>query len=230
MSDELPLPDDFRGPARLFPLPNVVLFPGALLPLHVFEPRYRRLTADALADDRLIAPVLLRPGWEAGYEGRPAVYPVACLGRIVAEDCLKDGRYNLLLHGLRRFRIVDELAEDQLYRRARVELLRDTGVIPTMAAELLRDELVRAVAAWLGTVGMVSETLGTLLELDLPLGKLADLVGFVLPLDPELKQGLLEELDIEQRVRRLIRQLQTALPSSSAASEPRAFPPEFSPN
>ena len=104
MSDELSSLIDFAGKARLFPLPNLVLFPHVMQPLHVFEPRYRQMTADALAGDRLIALVLLRPGWEADYEGRPPVFPVACLGHVVADKQLPDGRYNLLLRGLSRLR------------------------------------------------------------------------------------------------------------------------------
>src|SRR3954470_16208806 len=106
MSDLLPL----------FPLPNVVLFPNVFLPLHVFEPRYRQMTADALAGDRLIGMVLLRPGWEPQYEGNPPVHPVACLGRIVADQRLDDGRYNLLLKGVSRARIVEEIPTSKIYR------------------------------------------------------------------------------------------------------------------
>src|SRR5580658_8985720 len=96
----------FSGTARLFPLPNLVFFPHALQPLHIFESRYRQMTADALAGDRLISLVLLQPGWEKHYEQKPALYPVACLGRIVAEETLDDGRYNLLLRGIGRVRIL----------------------------------------------------------------------------------------------------------------------------
>src|SRR6516162_1515926 len=121
MSDDMSALANFGGTARLFPLPNVVLFPQVVQPLHIFEPRYRQMTADALADDRLIAPVLLRPGWEADYEGQPAIYSVLCLGRVVAEQRLPDGRFNLLLRGLSRCRIVQELPGEKLYRSARVE-------------------------------------------------------------------------------------------------------------
>src|SRR6516164_287400 len=118
MSDEL---QNFEGIARLFPLPNMVLFPFVIQPLHIFEERYRQMTADALASDRLICMALLRPGWEAEYSGRPPIHSVACLGRIVADQRLDDGRYNLLLRGLARVRIVEEIEPGQTYRRARVE-------------------------------------------------------------------------------------------------------------
>src|SRR6186997_85611 len=102
MSDLLPL----------FPLPNVVLFPNVFLPLHIFEPRYREMVADALASDRMIGMVLLRPGWDREYERLP------------------DGRYNIVLRGMERFRVVEE-DHALSYRRAVVEPLRDDPVDAT---------------------------------------------------------------------------------------------------
>jgi Lon protease-like protein len=104
----------------LFPLPNVVLFPGVFLPLHIFEERYRALTRDALAGDRIIGMTLLRPGFEGDYEGRPPIYPVGCAGVISHSDRLPDGRFNIVLHGLSKFRIVEELTDGD-YRRARID-------------------------------------------------------------------------------------------------------------
>ena len=121
MSDLLPL----------FPLPNIVLFPNVFLPLHIFEPRYRDMVTDALASDRLIGMVLLKPGWEHDYEGRPPVYPMGCSGVITHVDRLPDGRYNIVLRGLERFRMLEE---DHLrpYRRANVEPAAEH---PTVAAD-----------------------------------------------------------------------------------------------
>ncbi len=108
----------------LFPLPNVVLFPNVFLPLHVFEPRYREMVGEAAATDRLIGLVLLRPGWEAEYEGRPPVYPIGCSGVITHMERLRDGRYNIVLRGLERFRILSE-DHAKSYRRAAVERLAE---------------------------------------------------------------------------------------------------------
>ncbi|HVL67413.1 MAG TPA: LON peptidase substrate-binding domain-containing protein [Vicinamibacterales bacterium] len=108
----------------LFPLPNVVLFPNVFLPLHVFEPRYRAMVADALEGDRLIGIVLLRPGWEGDYEGRPAVYPIGCAGVITHHERLPDGRYNIVLRGLEKFRVVEE-APGRSYRVATIETLHE---------------------------------------------------------------------------------------------------------
>ena len=84
----------------VFPLPNVVLFPSVFLPLHIFEPRYRRMVDDALSGDRIIGMVLLKPGWEGSYEGHPAIYEVGCAGLITHAERTEDGRYNLVLRGL----------------------------------------------------------------------------------------------------------------------------------
>src|SRR5207244_6338201 len=111
MSGTHPL-DGFRGVARLFPLPDLVLFPAVFQPLHIFEPRYRQMMADALEDERLLALVLLRPGWEENYNDRPPIHPVAVIGVISNEERLANGKYNLVLHRLRRVRIVEELPPD----------------------------------------------------------------------------------------------------------------------
>ncbi len=112
MSDLLPL----------FPLPNVVLFPNVFLPLHIFEPRYREMVADGEAGDRMIGMVLLRPGWKAQYEGRPPVYPIGCSGVMTHVERLPDGRYNIVLRGIERFRILSE-DNSRSYRQAQVEPL-----------------------------------------------------------------------------------------------------------
>jgi hypothetical protein len=108
----------------IFPLPNVVLFPQVFLPLHVFEPRYREMVGDALDDDRIIGMVLLRPGWEGEYEGRPAVYPIGCAGLITHAERLGDGRFNIVLRGLEKFRIVGE-DDSRSYRLASVETIEE---------------------------------------------------------------------------------------------------------
>src|SRR5687767_7158030 len=92
----------------LFPLPSVVLFPRAVLPLHIFEDRYRAMTADALAGDKVVAMALLKAGWEKSYYGRPAIEPVVCVGKILSHEKLPDGKYNFLLQGVQRARVIRE--------------------------------------------------------------------------------------------------------------------------
>src|SRR5258708_18977220 len=98
MSDLLPI----------FPLPNVVLFPNVFLPLHIFEPRYREMVADALKGDRIIGMTLLRAGYESRYEDRPPVYDIGCAGVITHAQPLADGRYDIVPRGLHRLRITSE--------------------------------------------------------------------------------------------------------------------------
>src|SRR3954464_12844103 len=106
----------------LFPLPSVVLFPNVCLPLHIFEPRYREMVADALDGDRMIGMVLLRPGWERDYERRPPIFPIGGSGLLTHKEKLPEGRYNLVLRGIERFRIVEE-DHSRSYRRAAIEPL-----------------------------------------------------------------------------------------------------------
>src|SRR6516162_5413416 len=115
MNEDTAALQEFSGTARLFPLPNLVFFPHALQPLHIFEPRYRQMVGDALASDKLFAIALLRSESEKASDSHPPVHQVACLGRILADQRLPDGRYNLLLRGLSRVRIIEEVPIDKLY-------------------------------------------------------------------------------------------------------------------
>jgi Lon protease-like protein len=108
----------------VFPLPNVVLFPNVFLPLHIFEPRYRQMVEDALNGDRIVGMVLLRPGWERDYDGRPPVYPIGCAGVITHAERLSDGRFNIVLRGMEKFRVMAEEA-GKPYRVAHVESLAE---------------------------------------------------------------------------------------------------------
>ena len=191
----------------LFPLPNVVLFPRAVLPLHVFEDRYRRMTADALTGDRRLAMALLRPGWHASYhataEGRPTLEPVVCVGTIVAHERLADGRYNLLLRGDGRARIVREVGVGP-YRSAEVEPVAEPSVLELDVADerhRLR-QLFRPGGrlASLPVCGKFHELLGTIV----PTADAVDLIAFHLLEDVAVKQQLLAEPDPRQRVRRVL--------------------------
>ena len=113
----------------LFPLPETSLFPGTSRPFQIYEPRYREMIADALKDHKIIGMVLLRPGFEKDYEGRPPIYGIGCAGVIEKYELLPDGRYLILLRGLTTFRIVGE-DQRKPYRLARVEAV----------AELLKDD------------------------------------------------------------------------------------------
>jgi uncharacterized protein len=206
---------------RLFPLPNLVLFPGAVQPLHIFEPRYREMTADALADDRRIALVLPRPGWEPDYGEAPAIHAVACVGRIVAQQVLADGRYNILLRGLSRVRIVEEVPRGKLYRVARAVVLDEVPCVDAAQEAVGRQRLREQAAEWFDGQSEVRDRFLELIDENLGLGALVDLVAFALPLDAEFKQTLLAELDVSQRLARLLHEL---------GAPRRPFPPDFSAN
>jgi Lon protease-like protein len=104
----------------IFPLPNAVLFPNVFMPLHIFEPRYRAMVADALAGDRIIGMVLLKAGFEVDYDGRPPIFPVGCAGVITHSERLADGRFNIVLKGLEKFRVMGEDAS-RPYRLAHID-------------------------------------------------------------------------------------------------------------
>jgi Lon protease-like protein len=224
-----PLLEGFNGIARLFPLPNLVLFPYVVQPLHIFEPRYRQLMADSLAGDRLIAMALLQPDWEEAYAENPPIYPVVCLGKILQEQQLPDGRYNLLLHGVSRARIQEELPSDRLYRTARVEILDEVEGKAGGQEHALKALLGESIKQWLSQQTPVLEQLRQLLESTIPLGTLCDIFGFALNLDVAIKQQLLEEIDVYARVHLLLDYLKT-IPGLGPPSSGRKFPPDFSVN
>ncbi len=217
----------FSGEVRLFPLPNLVFFPNLMQPLHIFEPRYRQMTEDALDTDRLIALVLPKPGWEQDYAGKPALHRIGCVGRILAEQRLDDGRFNILLRGQARIRIVDEIPTDKLYRIARAEILQETPLPGADQERCWRRTLLRKTAGWFPQQD-VAEQMRKLLNSDLPLGALCDIIAFALSLDAEFKQALLEELDVETRLQLLHDMLNAKIGTAEASA--RTFPPEFSVN
>lgn len=186
----------------IFPLPDLTFFPHTMLPLHIFEARYRAMVTDCLSRDKRLAVVGLRPGYEATYEGKPAVYPVSGVGRIVRWERLASGRYNLLLRGEGRVRIDRELPTDTLYRMVAATRLAETGAegaaVPTLTARVkTRCHQI------LSALGRSNEDLLTMMEgLDQP-AELCDQVASALLSTATTRQALLEELDIERRLERL---------------------------
>ena len=220
-------PEQFRGTARLFPLPNLVLFPHVMQPLHIFEPRYRQMLEAALGDDGLLAMATLAPGWESDYEGRPPLHRHACLCRVVTHHRRDDGTYNILIVGLRRIVLGEELSPENLFREAKVEILEDTyspGGLSSRAR--LQRKLVSAFKAVLPRVGEAYEQLDQLLSSELALGMLCDIVAFTLELEIETKLELLAETDVDRRAKRLV----DHLAKSGTRTGSKEFPPDFSVN
>ncbi len=189
----------------IFPLPNVVLFPNVFLPLHIFEPRYREMVGDALAGDRIIGMVLLRPGHEPEYEGRPPVFPIGCAGVITHSEPLGDGRYNIVLRGLERFRITSEDAgAGAAYRLAHVEGMPET-VPDADQAELRRHRhrLEALLAAALERTGKEPRFPPAVADEDL-----VNALAQYIELEPLERQALLERDGILPRCRALIELLE----------------------
>src|SRR3972149_1086869 len=189
----------------IFPLPNVVFFPHTLLPLHIFEPRYRQMLADCLTGERRRAVVLLRPGWEAEYYGRPGVYSVAGAGEIVASERLPDGRSNILLKGLGRIRIDSEVPSPKPYRIARASWLDE--VYPFGGEDALASQVDHLRRLCGDLVGALPEPVPALLEIltqrDSP-GVCVDRVSSLVVPEPEERQRLLELNHVQQRIAEVI--------------------------
>ena len=227
---DLKLPSEFSGLVRLFPLPNLVLFPGVVQALHLFEPRYRDMMDDALIDDELITMALPKPDALNLAREEPAVLPVVCIGKIMTHARLDDGRYNLLLAGVCRATIVEEIDHKTLYRQAIVEVAEPaTG--KSDAERKLREPLIAAFRKFAQVAAHIDEaSIEPLLEQELPLGQLVDLVGYSCGADPGQQYDVLSTIDVAERCRYVIALL-TALADKPSQSElGEDFPPGFSEN
>ncbi|HVC94270.1 MAG TPA: LON peptidase substrate-binding domain-containing protein [Pirellulales bacterium] len=225
-------PEEFSGRARLFPLPNVVLFPHVLQPLHVFEPRYRELVAESLAGDKLVAMCVLAPGWEPDYEGRPPLTPVACLGRIMTHHSLEGGRYNILLVGLKRVGLVRELPPTRSFREAEVEVIDDHYPSKGRARRQdLQRRLLDEFKRLLPKSGPIHEPLEQLLAAEVPLGMFTDIVAYTINFGVKIKQQLLAERNVDRRAATLLAAL-AGMTQGEPIRQPRtgSFPPDFSEN
>jgi Lon protease-like protein len=202
-----PLPQgEFLLP--LFPLPNIVFFPHTRLPLHVFEPRYRQMVQDALEADERFGIVLLRPGWESDYFGAPAVYECGTVGTIEQAVPLEDGRYNIVVRGDIRFRILDEVSRVP-YRTARVIAEPDNS--PRLAEAYAQREwlaeLSRQYLQYLPDQSAVPEIDAVSLE------ALTNALIMSLNLDMEEKQKLLELRDLIARAEQVGNELSSRMES-----------------
>lgn len=223
-------PDDFTGAVRLFPIPNLVMMPHVVQPLHIFEERYREMMDDALAGDRLIAMPVLRPGWEPEYAGRPPLEPWACLGKVVLHNKLPDGCYNLLLMGVGRLHLDEELDPLRSFRQAKATLVPDR--LPGKDcpdARALHEQLLQVFDSRLVT-GQAPVSLKQLVESDVTLAQLTDLMGYALPLASDQKLSLLGEPCVASRARALLTMLGSQPAARSAPALAAGFPPPFSVN
>ena len=190
----IPLPPTLR----IFPLAEVVLFPEVMLPLHIFEPRYRTMLRDALADDRLIGMVLARSS-EAQKPGD--IYAIGCAGRIVRNEPLEDGRSLVVLRGTVRFRVRRELPLDRPYRVVEAQALYEAPV-PAEHMRAWRSELRRRVESYIRALEGEIEHLDTIFAKQ-DLERIVNYLCATLPFEIVERQSLLECSTAEQRFRRL---------------------------
>lgn len=186
----------------IFPLPGVILFPGLQLPLHMFEPRYRSMISDAMARDRQIGMIQPR---EAEKDGAPpALFDIGCLGRIADVEALDDGRYNVLLDGVARFRMLRELDVTTPFRQVEGELIEESEAALTIAAAergALEHEARRFANAQGYSVDW--DSVARLDDMSMVNG-----VAQIAPFDSAAKQALLEAGTLSQRVELLIQLMQ----------------------
>jgi Lon protease-like protein len=211
---------DYRELIPLFPLPNCVLLPRAVLPLHIFEPRYREMVSDCLAGRPFIAMALLLPGYEEKYYTSAAkIHPVVCTGRIVRHEELNDGRYNILLQGIVRAEVLDE-DRTRIYRRALLRPLPPTGAATAASEEAIRRRLaaalgepaLRAIAdecAWRQLVD----------ARELPVTDIVDYLASAVSRDVACARKFLEQIDLERRAEMLLNELKDFARRLAAAAE-----------
>lgn len=230
-------PEDFCGRVKLFPLPNLVLFPHVVQPLHIFEPRYCAMLADAMATDQLIAMAVLQPNWESLYNLKPAVSPTVCVGRVISHTPTEDNRHNILLVGLKRAKIIQELKVDKPYRVAEVEIINDWySAEESLHRKELQQNLQELFLKFAPDGLAAQESFRQLVGKQLPLGILTDTITYSMNLPTAIKLQLLSEENVDLRCRILTRCLQQKLDAEVVSQEDSAneresrFPPPFSQN
>jgi len=199
---------------KVFPLPGAVVFPGTPAPFHVFEPRYRAMTADALAGDRLLAIATLRSPGQADLARAP-VHPIACAGFLEAHERLEDGRYNVLLRGISRVRLLEEVQDTgRPYREFRVAVLGDeypAGGPPALASEVeALEQVVLELARRLPADSGAPDLAEAVARMRVP-ARMADLVAAAVAGDAGTRLRILEELDVGRRIGLVIREVASAL-------------------
>jgi len=235
MSDDAPaIRVNFNRPMPIFPLREVALFPHAAIPLHIFEERYREMVKDALDGAGQVAMAVFEGDrWTQEYHGRPPVRPAVCVGQILQHEALPDGRYNVILQGVCRARIVEELSageSDTLYRTAKLEPVglnaSDEGL--ELSRERIRDLLDTAqIKQFVDLRGEpIAETIiGYIDRPDVPTSAVLDLVGHLIVREPDVKYGLLSEPDAELRaemVEHELRHLRNMIARASLQIDPAA--------
>jgi uncharacterized protein len=205
----------------IFPLPDVVLFPHTLLPLHIFEPRYRQMVRDCLAGDKRLAMALLKPGWEHDYYGRPPIHPIAGAGEIIQQEELPDGRFNILVRGTMRIGILTEQPAEKPYRMVRARPLPDgySSEDPAKLAERverLKVFYLRILAEVQKGQGEVAKIFSGVKDPGIILDRIA---GAAIP-EAEVRQQVMEAVEVPMRLVRVQEQLLEVLTRISDRNAP----------
>ncbi|MCG6154304.1 LON peptidase substrate-binding domain-containing protein [Rubinisphaera margarita] len=215
ISELIPLPSDFDGSVRLFPLPDLVLFPRMILPLHIFEPRYCEMLHDALQTDQLITMATLQPK-----DGEAeAIAPTACIGLVVAQEETVQGTYKVVLAGIERAAIRHEIESPNRFRRAMVEVIHSDNPDSEETQRLFAERLL---GCFTETASEVEQIRKLIDEQNLDLGTLTDLITYHSELQTQSKLNLLAEPETATRANQLLRLF------GNANKYP--FPPKFSEN
>lgn len=238
LDDVTKLPDDFDGQVRLFPLPNLVVFPHAMQPLHLFEPRYVEMLRESMSSDRLIAMATLTPlqgtQWPTT---QPPIASTVCLGRILTHAEVEDNRHNILLVGIRRAKLVAEVDSGKPFRMGQIDLIDDFDLHgATTEAASLKQELLDAFGSVMPVGKSMQQNLHQLMSDQMSLGPITDIVSYTLPFSVEDKLQLLRESDVGSRARFLLGRLKSGSIKFNAPNDEhhsqqgQVFPPPFSSN
>ncbi|MEQ8769554.1 MAG: LON peptidase substrate-binding domain-containing protein [Phycisphaerales bacterium] len=207
MDEETTIRVNFGKPIPLFPLDSVVLLPQQVMPLHIFEPRYRQMVDEALDGAGQIAmAVFAGERWKQEYHGNPPVRPAVCVGQIVQHERMPDGRYNILLQGVCRAKIVSEdlPEETRPYRQAILEPLGsndavapETGYAIDQMRQWIEGELAEGE---LKELTVADQMLEYVRNEDVPTTALIELISFALVTEPAARYRLLSEPELSRRV------------------------------
>jgi Lon protease-like protein len=236
MSDESAVQINFARAIPLFPLEQVTLLPQQVIPLHVFEPRYRQMVDDTLDGAGLIAMAVFEGDeWKRDYHGRPAIRPAVCVGHIVRHEKMADGRYNLLLQGVCRATIKREEAPDEkrLYRAAMLEPVEDEGAELSLdprldtALDSARSRITAMLSVGpLAKLAAAEPILEYLRNDDIPSRAILELIAMALTSEARVRYRLLSEPDARVRADVLLAELThlESLARKAAAQHPEAWP------
>lgn len=238
MGEVTRLPSDFDGRVRLFPLPNLVVFPHAMQPLHVFEPRYCEMLLESLASDRLIAMATLATKTGLAEMTGPLdplpLEQYVCIGRVISHVTSEDEKHNILLLGAQRARLRHELETGRSFRMAEVEVIPD--IYPPSGAparQHLRRRVLNAFREVIPDAGEVHKNLHELMAGQMPLGPITDIIAYTMHFSSSIKLDLLGEGNVDQRAERLaetLERLAVEKEETAEATDGNRFPPPFSSN